>query len=286
MRILKNPSFIALTAFLCAAALVGLPRANAFKDKFKDKNQQLNALAIEIESLRLDQRMQAAQISRQNASYKSQRKRENILNPVFQITGDSAVGSAVLVKHVVTEDESYYLALSCYHVIRDILEERGGTEIESVFEQNREQVLFLSGRMIAYDTQVDLALLRIDTELDLGKVASLAPRERAKVIDTFTEIYTVGCPLGTPVQATSGEISREDWTMEAEDYWMVSTPAYFGNSGGGVFLAETCELIGIFSKIYTHGTYQPQVITHMGLAVPIDVIHNWLDEIGFDLSKR
>ena len=67
---------------------------------------------------------------------------------------------------------------------------------------------------------------------------------------------------------------------------MVSTPAYFGNSGGGVFLAETCELIGIFSKIYTHGTYQPQVITHMGLAVPINVIHDWLDEIGFDLSKR
>ena len=263
-----------------------MPKANTLKDKFKDKNQQLNALSSEIESLRLGQRIQAAQISRQNASYKSQRKRDNILNPVFQIAGDSAVGSAVLVKHVVTEDESYYLALSCYHVIRDILEERGGTEIESVFEQNREQVLFLSGKMIAYDARVDLALLRIDTEHDLGRVASLAPRTRAKVIDTFTEIYTVGCPLGTPVQATSGEISREDWTMEDEDYWMVSTPAYFGNSGGGVFLAETCELIGIFSKIYTHGTYQPQVITHMGLAVPINVIHDWLDEIGFDLSKR
>jgi S1-C subfamily serine protease len=140
--------------------------------------------------------------------------------------------------------------------------------------------------MIAHDAAIDLALLRIDTKLDLGRVASLAPRSRTKVIDTFTEIYTVGCPLGTPVQATSGEISREDWTMEAEDYWMISTPAYFGNSGGGVFLAETCELIGIFSKIYTHGTYQPQVITHMGLAVPIDVIHDWLDELGFDLSKH
>ena len=286
MRLLKNPSFLALAALLCATALVGLPKVSTLKDKFKDKNQQLSALSNEIESLRLGQRIQAAQISRQNASYKSQRKRDNILNPVFQITGDSAVGSAVLVKHVVTEDESYYIALSCYHVIRDILEEQDGTEIESVFEQNREQALFLSGTMIAYDAQVDLALLRIETELDLGRVASLAPRTRDKVIDTFTEIYTVGCPLGTPVQATSGEISREDWTMEAEDYWMVSTPAYFGNSGGGVFLAETCELIGIFSKIYTHGTYQPQVITHMGLAVPIDVIHDWLDEIGFDLSKR
>jgi S1-C subfamily serine protease len=286
VRLLKNPSFLALIAFLSIGAFVGLPKVNTIKEKIHNKNQQLNSLTNEIKSLRLDQRIHATQLTQQNASYKSQRKRDNILNPVFQIAGDSAVGSAVLVKRVQTADESYFIALSAYHVIRDILEEQEDTEIECVFEQNRDQSLFVNAQMIAHDATIDLALLRIDTKLDLGRVASLAPRSRTKVIDTFTEIYTVGCPLGTPVQATSGEISREDWTMEAEDYWMISTPAYFGNSGGGVFLAETCELIGIFSKIYTHGTYQPQVITHMGLAVPIDVIHDWLDEIGFDLSKH
>ena len=122
---------------------------------------------------------------------------------------------------------------------------------KTVFEQGRTSPLYLQGEMIAHDVERDLALIRIDTTEELGKIATLAPRSRSKVIDTFSEIYTVGCPLGTPVQATSGEISREDWKMEVEDYWMISTPAYFGNSGGGVFLAETCELIGIFSKIYT-----------------------------------
>ncbi|MFT7516481.1 MAG: S1-C subfamily serine protease [Myxococcota bacterium] len=286
MRLLKNPSFSILLALLCAGALVGLPKLTEFGDDIESNSQQLNELTQQVETIRFNQRLQATQLSQQDASFKTQRKRENILNPVFQITGDTAVGSAVLVKRVQTEDESYYLALSCYHVIRDILEEQDGPGIETVFEQDREQPLFVQGIMVAYDADVDLALIRIDTKENLGQVAKLAPRSRTKSIATFTEIYTVGCPLGTPVQATSGEISREDWSMEDEDYWMISTPAYFGNSGGGVFLAETCELIGIFSKIYTHGSFQPQVITHMGLAVPIDVIHDWLDEVGFEISKH
>ena len=62
---------------------------------------------------------------------------------------------------------------------------------------------------------------------------------------------------------------------------MVSSPAFFGNSGGGVFLADSLELIGVFSKIYTHGSYRPQLVTHMGLAVPLDVRHDWLADMGY-----
>jgi len=62
---------------------------------------------------------------------------------------------------------------------------------------------------------------------------------------------------------------------------MISSPAYFGNSGGGVFLEQSQELIGIFAKIYTHGSYRPQVVTHMGLAVPLPVVHEWLESEGY-----
>ena len=48
-----------------------------------------------------------------------------------------------------------------------------------------------------------------------------------------------------------------------------------------MFLEETHELIGIFSKIYTHGSFRPQVVTHMGLSVPLATIHNWVTEVGF-----
>jgi hypothetical protein len=54
-----------------------------------------------------------------------------------------------------------------------------------------------------------------------------------------------------------------------------------GNSGGGVFDAETHELLGIFTKIYTHGTLRPTVVPHMGLATPLPAVYDWLGQIGF-----
>lgn len=212
--------------------------------------------------------------------------RDDILRPVFQVTGDDAVGSAVLVYHGEDEQGAYYLALSAYHVLRDIVANEDGIDphevvFDNIFDQMEDGPVMVQGVMLGEKIDADLALLRINTDLDLGAVAQLAPLDRRNVIDAFASVYTVGCPLGTNAQATRGEITRDDWVVDEQPYWMVSSPAYFGNSGGGVFLEETHELIGIFSKIYTHGNYRPQVITHMGLAVPLETIHAWLIEIGY-----
>ena len=284
MTFSKNSIFTTLIVVF-AISLIGVPKIQLIKDKVNSQNQQLIALTQEIKDLQKKQHKQSLNLQRKNASFETKRKLDSILSPVFQINGNSAVGSAVLVNRFVEEDEQYYLALSCYHVIRDILAEQDSEDIESIFEQGRETPLHLQARLIAHDADLDLALIKIKYDKKLAPVAKLAPISRANDIQTFSEIYTVGSPLGTPVQGTSGEISRKDWKMEREDYWMISAPAYFGNSGGGVFLAETYELIGIFSKIYTHGSFQPQVITHMGLAIPLDVIHNWLNSIGFNINN-
>ena len=209
----------------------------------------------------------------------------DILGPVFQLTGEEAVGSAVLVYR--SQDEPYYLALTCQHVVRDILEEEGirenllGHKVRALFEPLDGPAFQLETYMVAENTVHDLAILRIDTEADLGPVAALGSKSRNSKVNVFDSIYTVGCPLGTAAQATRGEITRTRWEVEGENYWMVSSPAFFGNSGGGVFLEETHELIGIFSKIYTHGSFRPQVVTHMGLSVPLATIHDWVTEVGF-----
>ena len=62
---------------------------------------------------------------------------------------------------------------------------------------------------------------------------------------------------------------------------MISAPTYIGNSGGGIFDAQTHELLGIFSKIYTHGSIRPTVVPHMGLATSMLVVYDWLDKVGF-----
>ena len=63
---------------------------------------------------------------------------------------------------------------------------------------------------------------------------------------------------------------------------MINAPTYFGNSGGGVYRADTHQLIGVFSKIYTHGKGSPVVIPHMGLCTPIDEIYTWLHEANLE----
>ena len=36
-------------------------------------------------------------------------------------------------------------------------------------------------------------------------------------------------------------------------------------------------MVGIFSKIYTHGGLRPMVVPHMGLVTPLDGVYDWLD---------
>jgi len=239
------------------------------------------------QAIKEDLKLQMAGWVNDSQQNRLQNLREQVLTPVFQLSGGEAVGSAVLIHRQIDEEQSTYYALSCYHVVRDILEDRGELNdlsqevVTAIFTFPSGKEVEASARMIAWDISTDLALLEVKSEYTLTNVASLAPRSRQRDLGIFANIYTVGCPLGTAAQATSGEITRANWEVDGEEYWMVSSPAYFGNSGGGVFHADTLELVGIFAKIYTHGTYRPQVITHMGLAIPISTIHDWLERAGY-----
>ena len=258
--------------------------------RLKDQETQLANGFLRLDGLRDSVNAQAVLAASApvelSPSMRRRQLREDILRPVFQVTGDDAVGSAVLIHRGEDEQGAYYLALSAYHVLRDIVSNEDGIDphevvFENIFDQMENGPVTVKGVMLAEKIDSDLALLRINTDQDLGAVAQLAPLERRRLVDAFTSVYTVGCPLGTNAQATRGEITRDDWIVDEQPYWMVSSPAYFGNSGGGVFLEETHELIGVFSKIYTHGNYRPQVITHMGLAVPLETIHAWLIDAGY-----
>ena len=151
---------------------------------------------------------------------------------------------------------------------------------DAVFDRDGEETV-LKANMVAFDERLDLALVKVPTDLDLGNLARMAPPSRAKDIEVFTPVYTVGCPLGTVAQTTRGEVTHRNWDVDDRRFWMVSSPAYFGNSGGGVFLQDTREFIGVFAKIYTHGSFRPQVITHMGLVIPLDVVQGWLKRAGY-----
>jgi S1-C subfamily serine protease len=259
----------------------------AVAEEMANQALRLQGNLEEVGSLQSNFQAHTATLDDQTPKAHRQALREDILAPVFQIAGGDAVGSGVLIHRGEDDAGPYYLALSCYHVVRDILSSSGAMNevlrnpLDCYFESEDGQSVTVQARMVAEDLSTDLALLRINTDLELGQVARLGSKERAMQVQSFDPIYTVGCPLGTASQATRGEVTRTGWEVDGESYWMVSSPAYFGNSGGGVFLEDTHELVGIFAKIYTHGSYRPQVITHMGLAVPLMTIHDWLESIGY-----
>ena len=63
----------------------------------------------------------------QPAAPKVDALREQVLGPVFQLSGGEAVGSAVLIARIEDEDDPHYLALSCFHVFA--LQARGAFDV-------------------------------------------------------------------------------------------------------------------------------------------------------------
>ncbi|HIE70543.1 MAG TPA: hypothetical protein EYP98_10405 [Planctomycetes bacterium] len=146
--------------------------------------------------------------------------------------------------------------------------------------------LIVKGRMVASEPKIDAALVKLETERQLPNVANVLPRDETDEVRVWDPVCAVGCPLGNDPVPSKGEVSSLHNELNGANYWMVNAPTYFGNSGGGIYRADTRQLIGVFSKIYTHGTGQPVVVPHMGLCTPIDLIYAWLTDAKMDHLLR
>jgi S1-C subfamily serine protease len=208
-----------------------------------------------------------------------------LVGPVVQLAGDSTVGSGVLLEsHRRTEGEGWvtYL-LTSWHVVRDIY-----GSVDRVTEPVPVRMYEADGavrderaKMVVYDVPLDLALLEMELDEPVPHGARLAPRDKLGKLQIFDSIYAVGCPLGNDPIPTVGEIAATNHRVDGQSYWMISAPTYIGNSGGGIFDARTHELVGIFSKIYTHGASRSTIVPHMGLATPLPIVYDWLDRSGY-----
>jgi hypothetical protein len=209
----------------------------------------------------------------------------DLVAPSVQIMGEESVGSGVLLRSesvAGTQDFRTY-ALTAWHVIRDLQttpEDLSFSVPVTLYGQDR-RISPETATVLKYDSGVDVALLVLNTTREIECGAKLAPRSRLERVRTFDRLYAVGCPLGNEPIPTFGEIADTHHVVDGSCYWMISAPTYIGNSGGGIFDAQTHELLGIFSKIYTHGTLRPTVIPHMGLVTSLTTIYDWLDKVGY-----
>jgi S1-C subfamily serine protease len=207
-----------------------------------------------------------------------------LVGPVVQLAGDSTVGSGVLLEsRPRSKGEGYvtYL-LTSWHVVRDIYGsvDRVSQPVPVRMYEADGSIRDERARMVVYDVPLDLALLEMDLDEPVPHGARLAPRDKLTGLQIFDTIYAVGCPLGNDPIPTVGEIAATRHRVDGQSYWMISAPTYIGNSGGGIFDARNHELVGIFSKIYTHGASRSTIVPHMGLATPLPVVYDWLERAG------
>ena len=216
---------------------------------------------------------------------------QKMLLPTVQLNGDDTVGSGTIVfsgpnKKNRNKIETY--VLTSYHVVRNILADtprakKTGFDVTVYLPGEN---LIVKGRMVASEAKIDAALVQLETERQLPNVANVLPRNETDQVKVWDPVCAVGCPLGNDPVPSKGEVSSLSNVLNGANYWMVNAPTYFGNSGGGIYRSDTRQLIGVFSKIYTHGKGQPVVVPHMGLCTPMDLVYDWLSEAKMDHLLR
>jgi S1-C subfamily serine protease len=214
-----------------------------------------------------------------------------LVGPVVQLAGESSVGSGVLLPSRPAPDVGGYRTyiLTAWHVVRDIQGDPPVLEMPVPVQLYREDASRRSEKahLLDHDVRLDTALLELITPDQIENGARLALREHLENVRIFDSVVAVGCPLGNDPIPTRGEIATCHHEVDGETYWMINAPTYIGNSGGGIFDSRTHELVGIFSKIYTHGSLRPTIVPHMGLVTPMTKVYDWLVQAGYgDLIPR
>ncbi len=183
---------------------------------------------------------------------------QEVLMPVVKVRAGNRTGSGVIIS------DTYILTAA--HVVGK--QREAGVYIYE-YEYELSVVTIKTATVIITDTYKDLALLKLTFPNKSGlRRAKLAPRDYVPYL--FTEVYAVGCSLRLNPRPSEGII-----TSIGINRWEISAPVLPGNSGGGVFLKDTHELIGITIWIRD---YHGQLITTMTGIVPLNQIYEFLDK--------
>ncbi|HIF41363.1 MAG TPA: serine protease [Planctomycetes bacterium] len=202
-----------------------------------------------------------------------------LLAPTVQLSSPMTVGSGVLLP--ATEHEPVRV-LTAWHVVRDILADSGTglSEVPVRIYRQDGATLNASAKLLAHDNALDSCLLELVGEHTDLEGTALPTRAHLARMQVFDPVYAVGCPLGSDPVPSHGALSALGHWVDGQSYWMINAPTFIGNSGGGVFDARSMHLLGIVSKLYTHGARRT-VVPHMGLVTPLGDIYDWLDRSGY-----
>lgn len=228
-------------------------------------------------------------------SYDVECKKEHILLPVVRVSTPTGIGSGTI---IYSEDrdvsgEFKTFLFTNHHVIASaitVTKKWNSLTLRQEDVEVIEKVLVevfrytvdgkSNGRInydadiVAYDKDEDLALLQLTTKSKMPNSACIIPdKELSPTV--FEKVYVSGCSLAEPPMHTTGDITSVDKLIDRKEFWMVSAPIIFGDSGGAVFLerGDNFFWIGIPSRV---ASTSMQAITHMGYIIPPNRIKEWI----------
>lgn len=140
------------------------------------------------------------------------------------------------------------------------------------------------GKIGSVATARDLAIITVE-KCELPTTVAPLAKSPPKFGDVA---YAVGHPLSSNYVLTKGIVSRPITMYDDSKYLLVSAPIVFGNSGGPCF-NRSGELIGVVTEVgavkvrMEDGKSFPlwAPVSHLGLAVPLDEVKQFLKVAGF-----
>ena len=198
---------------------------------------------------------------------------ETMIDPTVQISHFNEVGSGT----IIYSRNGHSYVLSAAHIINQ--EHIENEIILKKYDKHGRQSSSYLARIVAIDSEKDLLLLEVETG-DQLPTSRFASEQRINDVKVFDRVYAIGCPLGYGPMPTLGEISTKNKTLKVKGptHWMLNAPTIFGNSGGGIYLADTQEFIGVLSRVSAYNNFVNIAVPHMGILVKPQDIKSWLDE--------
>jgi S1-C subfamily serine protease len=210
-----------------------------------------------------------------------------LLETTVRVNARSEVGSGTLVYSRRRKDRVHTLVLTAWHIVKDnVVGEGGPAPVEIDIYDEHGKASEEKGTVVARHENLDLALVELEGDKLVPATARLPRPADLDRLTIFSRVYAIGCPLGYAPIPTSGEITSKEKELDGITYWMVNAPTIFGNSGGGIYAAESRQLIGVLSRISAYKNLIDVAVPHMGIVTPITQVYDWLETTDFAYVRR
>ena len=132
-----------------------------------------------------------------------------------------------------------------------------------------ERKVFKKVKLVALDPHIDLALLRIEEDIDM-QIPQLYIGD-SRELKAGDEVFSIGNPMGLERSTAQGIVSKVNRNFNGRLYVQTTAPIAPGNSGGPLF-NERGEVVGVVNMGYIF-------LDGLGFAICSEYVKEFLDNV-------